>query len=283
MKKILLIFGLILLCVVFTYIAVNAQVSSWRGGTTAPSMSSPSRIHSPIDNNGMSMWRNSSPREFNRPQQTRPGSNIIVNDPWMWNDWGWGWNRWGMWGAPMFGWNYWTPMWYFNDWGYRQPARVYVYENGKRDTIRGKKPIINFGIQKSTDKQIGGFFTIGNKMYFIGEFNTTYERDRSTFFPYGTISQVDFPLINDHIRLQTYYMGIGKRIKRTGLHVMIGGVSERVRWRGRDNVGEITFPKYTDRFMSVKFGAIHDFKNLTFKIDHDPIIKNSTIGLGLNF
>ncbi len=273
MKKLLLF---LLLIPILSF----SQVSSWRGGTSVPRVSSQS-IQS--QRSSISSWRNQSPRDFNRPQQTRPGSNIILNDPWMWNNWGWGWNRWDMWGAPMFGWNFWQPMWYQNDWGYRQPARVYVYENGKRDTIRGKKPIVNFGIQRSNEKQIGGFFTIGNKMYFIGEFNTTYDRDRSTFFPYGTITQVDFPLIDDHIRLQTYYVGLGKRIKRTGMHVMIGGVSERVRWRGRDAVGEITFPKYTDRFMSVKFGAIHDFKNLTFKIDYDPIIENSTIGLGLNF
>jgi hypothetical protein len=188
-----------------------------------------------------------------------------------------------MWGAPTFGWNFWQPMWYFNDWGYRQPARIYVFENGKRDTIQGKKPIINFGIQKSTDKQIGGFFAVGNKVYFISEFNTTYERDKSTFFPYGTITQVDFPLTDDYIRLQSYYAGIGKRFKRTGVHLMVGGVSERVRWRGKDEVGEITFPKYTDRFMTIKIGAIHDFKNVTFKIDYDPIIENSTVGLGINF
>ncbi len=49
-----------------------------------------------------------------------------------------------MWGAPAFGWNYWNPGFYLNDWGYRQPARVYIYDNGKRDTIRGKKPVISF-------------------------------------------------------------------------------------------------------------------------------------------
>jgi hypothetical protein len=256
-----------------------SQVSSWRGGSTQPRTSSPNITNQRSD---ISLWRNDGPREFNKPQQTKPGSNIIIRDPYLgWNSWGW--NRWNMWGAPAFGWNFWSPTWYFNDWGYRQPARIYVYENGKKDTIRGEKPVINFGLQKSSDNQIGGFFAIGNKVYVIGEFNTTYERDRSTFFPYGVINQVDFPLIDDHIRLQTYYVGLGKRIKRTGIHFMVGGVSERVRWRGMDDVGEITFPKYVDRFMSVKFGAIHDFKNITFKLDHDPIIKNSTIGLGINF
>ena len=87
MKKILLIFGLILLCVLFTFVAVNAQVSSWRNNPPSRVQSSPSIQGQRSD---ISMWRNSSPREFNRPQQTKPGSNIIINDPWMWNDWGWG-------------------------------------------------------------------------------------------------------------------------------------------------------------------------------------------------
>jgi hypothetical protein len=195
---------------------------------------------------------------------------------------GWGWNRWDMWGAPNFGWNYWQPNWYLNDWGYRQPSRIYVYENGKRDTIRGKKPIITFGIQTSTDRQIGGFFTIGNKGYFITEFNSSFERDNSTFFPYGNISQVDFPMVNDLVKKNSFYIGAGKRIKRTGVHLMIGTISEDVKWRGKDDIGYITFPKYKDRFTTVKVGAIHDYKNFTLKVDYDPIINAFYFGLGVN-
>jgi hypothetical protein len=259
-----------------------SQVSSWRGGaSSAPRASSPSMQYSTPQRNDVSRWRNESPREFNRPPRTRPGSNIIVRDPWLMN--GWGWNRWDMWGAPMFGWNFWQPMWYMNDWGYRQPARVYVYDDGKRDTIRGKKPIISFGIQKTDGNQIGGFFTIGNKAYFIAEYNSTFERDNSTFFPYGNITQVDFPMVSDLVKQSNFYVGIGKRIKRTGIHMMIGSVVEDVKWRGRDDIGYITFPKYRDRFTTVKVGALHDFKNLTIKYDYDPIIRNSTFGLGINF
>jgi hypothetical protein len=56
-----------------------------------------------------------------------------------------------------------------------------------------------------------------------------------------------------------------------------------VKWRGKDDIGYITFPKYRDRFTTVKVGALHDFKNLTIKYDYDPIIRSSTFGLGLNF
>lgn len=271
MKKILLFFVLL-------PVLLFSQVSSWR--SAPPQRQTPSIQSQRSDISG---WRSTSPREFNRPQPTRPGSNIIVTDPWFYDGWGWGWNRWGMWGAPAFGWSFWNPYWYVNDWGYRQPGRIYVYENGKRDTIRGKKPIFNFGIQKSTDKQIGGFFSVGNKAYFITEFNSTYEKDNSLFFPYGTIDKVDFPLVNDYVRIQTLYAGAGKRFKRTGVHLMIGTVDERARYRGKDKLGFITFPKYHITNITAKVGIMHDLKNSTIKLDHDPFTKTTTVGLGLNF
>lgn len=277
MKNLFLIFAMVPMLVV-------GQVSNWRTNPpqqSTPQRSTPSVQPSTQQRNDVSSWRTAPPRNDNRQINPR-NSNIIVRDPY-WNNWGWGWNRWNMWGAPGFGWNFWQPSWYWNDWGYRQPARIYVYENGKRDTIRGKKPVISFGIQKTTDKQIGGFFTIGNKAYFITEFNSSYERDNSTFFPYGNITQVDFPMVNDLVQKNSFYIGAGKRIKRTGVHVMIGTVNENVKWRGKDAIGFITFPKYKDRFTTLKIGAIHDYKNFTIKLDYDPIISNGTFGLGVNF
>jgi len=269
-----------------------AQVSTWRNPAppAAPSQrttstSTPQQSTQQI--NQVSSWRNETPREYNSPKNIKPGSNIIIRDPffndWGLNNWGWGWNRWNMWGAPGFGWNYWSPGFYHNDWGYRQPARVYVYDNGKRDTIKGKKPIISFGIQRTSDKQIGGFFTVGGKGYFIMEYNSSLERDRSTFFPFGNITQIDFPLVDDLVQRNSFYIGAGKRIKRTGVHFMIGTISEDVRWRGKDDIGYITFPKYLDRFTTMKVGALHDYKNLTLKVDYDPIINTGTFGLGVNF
>ena len=272
----------LLFLLVFIPNLVLSQVSNWRSAPSQPQRSAPSIQQSIPQRNDVSSWRNESPREFNRPQRTRPGSNIIVRDPFF-NDWGWGWNRWNMWGAPGFGWNFWQPSFYWNDWGYRQPARIYVYDNGKRDTIRGKKPVISFGVQKTTDNQIGGFFTIGNKGYFIAEYNSSVERDNSTFFPFGNITQVDFPMVNDLVQRNSFYIGAGKRIKRTGVHFMVGTVSEDVKWRGRDDLGYITFPKYLDRFTTLKLGALHDYKNFTIKVDYDPIINNGTFGLGVNF
>jgi hypothetical protein len=280
MKNLFLIFAMVPMLSI-------GQVSNWRTSPpqqqSTPQRSTPSVQPSVPQRNDVSNWRSQPPsRGYDRPSRTRPGSNILIRDPFF-NDWGWGWNRWNMWGAPAFGWNYWNPGFYFNDWGYRQPARVYVYDNGKMDTIKGKKPVISFGIQKTTDNQVGGFFTIGNKGYFITEYNASMERDNSTFFPFGNVTQVDFPLVNDLVQRQSFYIGAGKRIKRTGIHMMIGTVSEDVKWRGKDDLGYITFPKYLDRFTTIKIGALHDYKNFTIKVDYDPVINNGTFGLGVNF
>ncbi len=115
------------------------------------------------------------------------------------------------------------------------------------------------------------------------EYNSSVERDNSTFFPYGNITQIDFPLVNDLVQRNSFYIGAGKRIKRTGIHFMVGTVSEDVKWRGRDDLGYITFPKYLDRFTTFKIGGLHDYKNFTIKGDYDPIINTGTFGFGVNF
>ena len=111
MKKLLLITGLILILILFCTIMLSAQVSNWRTNPPQQRVETPRVQPSTPQRNDVSRWRDESPREFNRPSRTRPGSNIIVRDPFF-NDWGWGWNRWNMWGAPGFGWNFWQPSFY---------------------------------------------------------------------------------------------------------------------------------------------------------------------------
>lgn len=268
--------GLVLLLLLMCTTMVNAQVSSWRNNPPSPISSGPTILGQRSD---ISMWRDNPPRDT-RPPRTKSGSNIIVTDPWIG---GWRWNRWDLWGAPGFGWNYWSPMWYWNDWGYRQPARIYVYSDGRKDTIRGKKPIMTFSIHKTTNNQIGGSFSIGGKGYFIADFVSTYQPDRSTFFPFGRITQVDFPLISDLIKEKTIYLGGGMRYKRTGFHTLIGFGSERILWRGKDAIGEITFPKSKSTFLTAKVGVMHDIQRFTLKVDTDPVRDYFQFGLGFNF
>jgi hypothetical protein len=268
----------LLLLILLVPTVLFSQVSSWRNSPPSNSSSttsggSSSKTNSVSENN-VSTWRNSSPTEFNRPR-TNSFNNVIVHDPWIG-----GWNRWQ---PPLFGWNSYNPYWYWNDFGYRQPARVYYYDNGKTDTIKGKKPIYNFGVQHTTNSQMGTFFAVGNKVYFIFDFNTTYKRDRSTFFPNGTLALVDFPIIGERVRQNNFNFGIGRRFSRTGVHMMVGAAKERVMYLGKDDVGEITFPKSSQSFVTFKFGALHDYKGLTIKMDYDPVVQYGQFGVGFNF
>lgn len=269
----------IVFLILFFSTSVFSQVSKWRSDSPKSNNSSIDYKNTPVD--GSSVWRNQSPREFNRPQQLKPGSNIIITDPYF--NSGWGWGRWNMWGAPMFGYDYWLPYRYYNDWGYREPARIYVYDNGVRDTIVGKKPRFSFGIQYSTNKEIGGWITIGNKLYFVIDASMSHQIDNSTFFPYGNLSIVDFPLVDDFIKTNNLYLGLGKRFKRTGFHMMLGRNNQIIRWRGKDSIGYITFPKQTLSTTTVKFGVTHDFKSISTKLDVDPIVKIINLGVGFNF
>lgn len=263
---------LVFLLLFFPLISFS-QVSSWRNNP--PQRNEGPRIAPSIpQTNNVSRWRTQT--EPIRPGQIVPQQPLVRRwRPTVTNPYGLMWGNWG-WYQPY-------PYFWYDDFGYRNRGVVHIYENGRRDTIRHKKPILSFGLQYSTNRQVGGFFTIGNKGYLIAEFNSTYERDNSTFFPYGRITQVDFPLVKDLVKINSFYVGVGKRIKRTGVHFMVGRVNEIVRYRGKDDIGYITFPKYNDHFMTVKMGVLHDLKNTTIKFDFDPIQKNATFGLGINF
>jgi hypothetical protein len=257
---------------IMSIMTTSAQVSSWR--SNPPTQNSTSN-YTPRQQPNVSEWRNNPPRNQRQEfQNQRPNNNWNNN---FYN------NRWNMWGAPMFGYNYFSPGFYYNDWGYREPVRIYVYSSGEKDTIRGKSIHFSFGIQKDNINQIGVWGTVGNRTYVIGEYSQTYEKDNSTYFPHGKLSLVDFPLVDDLKMSQTFYVGLGKKINRTGIHFMIGSVNEIIRFRGRDKVGYLTFPKQDSNQMTVKAGLIHDFKNLTIKLDYDPILKSTTYGLGVNF
>lgn len=252
-----------------------SQVSSWRNSNTNSQTTSKSNVSQPTESN-ISSWRNTSPKEFNKPQP-KPIQNVVIYDPYL------NFNRWDNWGAPLFGWNRWSQFNYWNDWGYRQPARIYFFNDGRKDTIFGKKPIISFGLHHTTNSQMGVFFTVGSKSYFVFDFNSTYKRDKSTFFPYGTINLVDFPLINDLTKQSSFYFGLGKRIKRIGVHGMVGFAKEKILYRGVDDVGEITFPKSSSNFITFKLGVMKDFNNISIKLDYEPVIEYGQLGLGINF
>lgn len=221
-----------------------------------------------------------------RENRTRGGNVIIHRNPWIHRNRNLGW-----W------WSYQPNYLYYNDWywydnGYRQPARIYVYPEGRTDTVRVVRPIFRIGIQYKTDNQIGGWITIGNKIYFIGEFNTSFDKDESIF--YDNIFMEDVIGWNDE-RLpdiqknQSFYFGIGSKIKRFGVHFLIGFNKEIYNYQFFDelyilsNNGKYSFNNYKENNPSLKIGGLYDYKNISLKTDYDFLLNNLTIGMGFNF
>lgn len=265
MKKILFLLTLI-------PVLAFSQVSSWRSNPPQSQRSAPSVQGQRSD---VSMWRNQSPREFNRPQPTKPGSNIIINRPWGWNNWGWGWNNWG-WYQPI-------PYIWYDDFGWRQRSIIRVYEDGKRDTI-AKPRYFTAGLGHTNNNQAAFWGAIGgNKGYFIMDYVMTYDIDRNQYYPYGTIDKADFPISNELFRKEgALYIGGGKRYGKLGIHGMIGFGNEILRYQGKDALGGISFPKSNINFTTFKVGLIRDFKWFTLKLDTDPIRGYSQLSIGLN-
>lgn len=267
----------ILFLLVLLPILSFSQVSSWRNSTPQRQQfsSPPPRIQTPSDN-GVSRWRTESPREFNRPRPTKPGSNIIITQPWGWNNWGWQWNNWG-WYQP-------HPYIWYDNYGWRQRSIIRVYEDGKRDTI-AKPRYFSAGIGYTNNKQASFWGAIGGaKAYFIFDYVTTYDIDRNQYFPYGNIAIADFPISKEDFRKEkAIYLGAGRRFGKFGVHGMIGFGNEILRYQGKDAIGGISFPKSNTNFTSFKVGVLRQFKDFTLKVDTDPIRKYSQFGLGLNF
>lgn len=269
MKNLILIFAMVPMLAI-------GQVSNWRTNPpqqqSTPSTSTPS-TPTPSRNDNSSSWRNTpqpqTPQYNNTPQPNRNNLNYFYNNQYYrYND---------------FGWYYPSYYYWYDPYGFRNRGQVYIYENGKSDTIKTKPTRFTIGVQKSKD-MLGAWTTIGNDGFLILDYVTTYEQDNSEFFPYGKITQVDFPMVSDYVKRNIFYIGVGKTLDhKWKLSASIGFGNELVRYRGKDAIGYITFPKYSGNFTTVKLGLIRHYNKVSGKLDYDVNKKYLSLGLGLNF
>jgi len=276
MKKILFFL------LVFPLLALS-QVSSWRTNPPTQSQTSQSqqtRVQPSIpQQNNVSSWRN------NPPQQSQPLPPRDRGGIQNWNNiqnWG-GFNQFGYyWGN--YGWYQPFPYTWYDDYGLRQRSVVYIYESGRRDTIRKLPVYFTAGIGYTNNNQTSFSGAIGGKKaYFIVDYTTTTAIDQNQYFPYGNLSTADFPISKDNFKKEsTFYFGAGKKFNKLGIHGMIGFGREIVRYQGKDAIGGISFPKSNSTFTTFKIGLIRDFKFITLKLDTDPIRGYSQIGIGFN-
>jgi hypothetical protein len=260
----------LLLAPLFTF----GQVSSWRNNP--PQQSQPqTRVEShrvqptTPQRNDVSGWRNN-------PPNPDPRGRVRIQNWNRANQFGYYWGNWG-WYQPF-------PYIWYDDLGWRQRSVIHVYENGRRDTIRKESVYTTFGFGYTNNKQVSFWGAAGGKKgYFIMDYTMSYDIDQSQFYPHGNIAIADFPISkNDFIKQGTLYLGGGKRFGKLGVHGMIGFGNENIRYRGRDAIGEISFPKSNSNFTTFKFGIIRDFKFMTLKLDRDPIRNYNQISIGLN-
>lgn len=276
-----------------------AQVSDWRKPSTSSSSSSSSQSNSVTNRSNdsspnLSIWRKEPPKQTQNYTYTPPRRplNTYYSPNYF------GPNRWFGWGAPLY-YDYYTPYFYYNNWGYREPARIY-YREGRQDTVRGKKVHFSFGLNYSVlQNEFGGWTTIGDRTFLILDFMTTVDKDESFYVSnktiwnyYNDVMTVNgvnyrifelFPLEKNYQRNNLFYVGLGKKIKRLGGSLSLGVNRETQRYRYKDDVGFISFPKSNKLLLTCKMGVIHDVGPLSLKIDVDPVVGRVFIGTGLNF
>ena len=275
LSKLTALFAIILLFPLLSF----SQVSSWRTNTsqqTQTSQSTQTRVQPSIpQQNNVSSWRT-------QTAPIRPGDNF-EGQPLVrryrytdMNPYGLQYGVWG-WYQPY-------PYTWYDNYGWRQRSVVRIYESGRRDTVASTPVLFSAGIGHTTNNQAAYWGLIGGKKgYFIIDYVMTYSIDQNSYFPYGKINNVDFPLSkNDWKKESTFYVGGGKRIGKIGIHGMVGFGNEVIRWQGKDAIGGISFPKSNSSFTTFKVGLIRDFKFVTLKLDTDPIRGYSQISIGLN-
>jgi hypothetical protein len=257
-------------------------------GTYNPQSSSQQRpTYSP--QNSEFLEKNST-KEQNRSHYTQNNQRQpVINYPYR-NYGGLGWNRWN----PRYGWNsYYSYHWYDN-WGYRNPARVYIYNNGIRDTIKVDPVHGSFGLQYNLNNELGVWATFGKKFYFVIDFSKTNNKSVAVYYPYLTLDKVlpwSDRKLSDEVNSNMFSVGLGKKInKKMGLHMSLGIGGEERKFRFYDemyvlsNNGQYTFPNYKKTITTIKIGGIIDFsRNFTTKFDYDLNRGCISYGLGLRF
>jgi len=231
-------------------------------------------------------------QEIRRESQTPKKQVIIHQRPIYGNPWGW--NRWNRWGAPYsyldyYDWNI------YDRWGYRTPARIYTYSDGKRDTIVSRKNKTRVGLNFSTDNQVGGWITVGKSIYFKSQFSKVISHDRSEFYTHPDVNFFNATSTWNDRRLEditkgwSLYLGMGREFKNIGVNLSLGVGRETENYQFFDeyyqlsNNGKYSFKNFVDDYVTVSIGVTHDYKFLSLNAEVDPIRKTFWLGTGFNF
>ncbi len=203
-----------------------------------------------------------------------------------------GYYNWLMWGAPYSGFVDFYPSFYYDRFGFRQPARVYQMADGTTKKVEGKKTHYRLGIGYGYKNDFSFWGSIGKKTFFIAEYSDIITNDRSSFMPYVTMDEV---ILWGDKQLETIksggtiYAGGGTKISKFGFYLMGGYSWETQNLQFFDelyilsNNGRYSIRDYKRNFLTGKLGLIYDYKYLSIKTDYDIFRNVINLGCGIIF
>lgn len=225
----------------------------------------------------------STPRNYNFPPRRNFGFGPV-----------WYYDRWNRWGAPL-DYHHYNDFYFSDRWGYRTPARVYYYKNGGQDTIVSKKSKVRLGLNLSSNKEIGGWFTVGRDIYFKASFNRIISEDKSTFYNHPDVNFYNSTVVFSDKRMEditkgwSVYFGVGREFKNLGVNMSLGFGQDVENYQFFDeyyelsNNGRYSFRNFLDNYTTLSVGLTKDIKSLSLSTDYDPIRNTIYFGLGFNF
>lgn len=226
---------------------------------------------------------------YNQKQQTFETNTQIFNRNIYYNNNDW---RWRMWGAPVSGFVGYTPSFYYDRFGLRQPSRIYRMADGQEKTVKGEKTHWRLGLSFNTDNQLGGWVSIGNKTFFVAEYCSFLTIDQSSFIPGLTMDEVlpwNDRKLDDITKGGAFYAGAGMKTGIVGFYLMPGYGWEINNFQYFDelfilsNNGKYSFPNYKENYFTGKVGLLFDVKNVSVKFDFNPFREHMGFGLGIVF
>lgn len=199
-------------------------------------------------------------------------------------------DNWLRWGAPAYGFSNFYPIYYYDRFGLRQPGRIYEYNTGKKDTIKGEKLHWRFGLSYNTKNQMGGWLSVGNNKLFMMEYCNYISNDESYFYSDITMSEVkswDDEQLKDIQLGGVIYLGGGIKFNNLGIYLMPGYGWDKRNYQFFDelyilsNNGKYSFTNYDKKYLTGKFGLLFDYKYVSSKLDYDPFRNTLNFGFGV--
>lgn len=207
--------------------------------------------------------------------------------PIIYNDFDYNWVRWG---APYNNFLYYTPSFYYDRFGFRQPRRVYYMSDGNKQTIDGEKTNYRIGVGYGYKDNLSFWASVGKRNFFIIEYSTIIEDDKSSFMTNVTMDDVirwQDKRLEDIRHGGTIYMGGGRKFSKLGGYIMAGYGWETHNLQFFDelyilsNNGRYSIRDYDEKYFTAKVGMIYDHKYISLKTDYDLFRNVFNVGLGV--